>query len=422
MRTRKILFLIVICLALFSIAQISAAQSSADCPAIAEQAFEAVANNCAIPERSSTCYGFPGVTATGFDAEALANFSEPSDRANLTEVSSIHTSPLNVAEGEWGMAVTNIQANLPVGMPGQGGVFISMGDVTVTNGVAPDDALILPESALPLTTTAPADIYNVPPDFGTAQEVIGATASGTTLQADGLSEDGEWVRVFFTAQTTLALSSTGWVELTAFPDDVDLTSLPTISADSMTPMQKFYLTNGIETPACAEIVPSMLYVQGPEEIELDFVANDVPIRVSSTAILRVIPPGNILQIIALSGIIIIDPDSGEPIILAPGFTSIIALGELQDLNGDGIANERAPLPGASWSQPGLMDASELEALADALNENIPENLQYYEVGVPILVCASGVGEPVCEVQQPASSARVTELCALGVLPPELCGS
>jgi len=421
MRTRSILFIVFVSLALFSIAQIAAAQSSGDCPALAEQALQEVANNCAIPGRSSTCYGYPLVEVTGWDEADVPNFSEPGDRADLLELSSILSSPLDVEAGEWGIAVTNIQANLPIGMPGQGGVFISMGDVTLTNGVTPDEALELPEAALPLTTSSAADIYNVPPDFGMTQEVVGATANGTTLQADGISADGEWVRIFFTSETSLALSAIGWVALSAFPDDLDLSSLPTITPDSLTPMQKFYVTNGTELPGCSEIAPPLLYVQGPEEIELDFIANDVPIRVSSTALIRIIPPGNTMQIIALAGIIIIDPESNEPVILAPGFTSTIALGELVDLNGDGIANERAPLPGASWADPELMDPSELEALAEALNENIPENLQYYEVNVPVLICASGVGEPVCEVQQPASSTRIAELCALGLLPPELCG-
>lgn len=421
MRTRNMLFLVLMCLALLSIVQITAAQRSADCPAIVQQAFEELANNCAIPQRSSTCYGFPGVTALNVADLPVENFSKPSDRADLLNLQEVQSTPLNVAEGEWGIAVTNIQANLPVGLPGQGGVFISMGDVRLESGVPADEALILPKSALSLTTKTAAEIYSAPPGFGEVEEVVGATASGVTLAADGISPDGEWARVFFTYQTPLALSASGWVHLSAFPEAVDVSSLPTIHPDSLTPMQKFYLLNGTEAPPCVEAAPSMLYVQGPEEIELDFVVNDMPIRVSSTALIRLLPPGNIMQVIALSGIIILNPDGDEPILLAPGFFSVIVLDDVQNLGVDGRANDLTFGPGARWSAPALMNPAELVLLGEALNDNIPENLQYYEVDVPILICASGVGEPQCEVQQPVSSARISALCALGVLPPGLCG-
>jgi hypothetical protein len=414
--------MIFICLGLFSIAQASAAQSSADCPAIAKQALEDVANNCAIPTRNSICYGFPGVTALDVLDEPIASFSEPGDRTDLLNLQELRTTPLNVAEAEWGIAVTNIQANLPIGMPGQGGVFISMGDVRLENGVEVNEALVLPESALALTASLATEIYSAPPNFGISQEVIGATANGATFQADGISPDGEWVRVFFTSETTLGMAATGWVAVSAFPQDVDLTSLPTITPVSLTPMQKFYLSNGIEVAPCVEAPPPMLYVQGPEEIELDFIVNDASIRVSSTALIRIVPPGNIMQVIALSGIVILDPNGSEPVILLPGFFSVIPLEGPFDLGVDGQANDMTIRDSALWSPAALMNPNELEALAVALNGNIAENLQYYGVDVPILICASGVGEPICVVQQFVSSTRIAELCALGLLPPSLCGA
>jgi hypothetical protein len=421
MRTRNMLFLVFIVFALFSMVQISAAQSATDCPAMVQQALDAVAHNCAIPERSSTCYGFGDVTALNVFDAPIADFSQPADHADLLNLQEVQTAPLNLTQGEWGVAVTNIQANLPIGMPGQGGVLISIGDVRLENGVPAEEALILPESALPLTTTANAEIYNAPPNFGRAQAVVGATASGTTLQADGLSPDREWARVFFTSKTSLGNSASAWVNLSAFPQNVDVSSLPTITPESLTPMQKFYLLNGTEPSPCAQAAPSLLYVQGPEEIELDFIVNDWPIRVTSTALIRVLPPGNIMQVIAISGIVIVDPDGPEPVVLTPGFFTLIAFNDLQDLGVDGRANDLARRSGARWSAAALMNPSELALLGAALNDNIPRNLLYYDVDVPILVCASGVGSPLCEVLQPASSARIAALCALGLLPPQLCG-
>lgn len=420
MRTRLI-FLMLFAGLVFAV-PLATAQPAQDCPAVARQALEQVANNCAIPQRSTTCYGFPGVTALDAIDIPISGFRQPSDRAGLLNLQEVRTSPLSLAEGEWGIAVTNIQANMPVGMPGQGGVLISMGDVRLENGVPASQALVLPQSPLSLTTTTSTELYSAPPGFGPVQEVVGAVAGGVTLSADGLSPDKQWARVFFTSQNALGIVPSAWVRLSAFPSGVDARGLPTIKPTSMTPMQKFYLTNGTEAPACAEALPSMLFVQGPDEIELDFLVNDAHLRVSSTALVRILPPGSIMQVIALSGIVILDPNGDEPVILAPGFFSVIPLTEPLDLGVDGRANDRSILPGARWSAPALLDREMLDALIRALENRLPQNLLYYGLTLPRLVCASGVGSPICVIELSGTQSRLRSLCQDRLLPEAICQS
>jgi hypothetical protein len=419
MRKKHLILFLVVFATLLMFTQITFAQTG-DCSVLAQTALTQVANNCAIPERNSTCYGFPSVEATFMDDAEPISFVKPGDRAGLEQLESLASSALNTSTNTWGIAVTNIQANLPVGMPGQGGVFVSLGDVRLENGVFPDEAVIMPETAVTISASDRADLYNNPPGFPVASAVVGSVPAGTSLQADAITEDGEWVRVYYEHPTTLAISAVAWIQTLSVVAGADFGALAVMTPDSFTPMQKFYLSNGEETPSCAEVPPSMLYVQGPEETELDFVVNDAHVRVSSTALIRVLAPGNTMQIIALSGLVVINPDSANPIILAPGFFSTTCLSDMLNLGIDGQENDRQVNGSCGWSVPEVLDVGLLQALYTALNNRIPQNIQYYASGVPRRVCASGIGGPICIIIPPFFEIRLRLLCRFQLLPQRVC--
>src|SRR5690606_32113255 len=133
-------------------------------------------------------------------------FSKPSDRAGLTTLESLQTAPLNEAAGTWGIATMDVQANLPGALPGQSVVFILLGAVEIENAVPEEDALILPDEPLEVLTSHAAALRRSP--AGQAQ-VVGQVEANTPLLADGISENGQWLRVFFMADH----QATAWVRL-----------------------------------------------------------------------------------------------------------------------------------------------------------------------------------------------------------------
>ena len=67
-------------------------------------------------------------------------------------------------------------------------------------------------------------------------------------------------------------------------------------------MQSLHLNTGLKQAACDADPTSMLYLQGPEETEVQLTINSTDIRFGSTILVRILPPGNIMQMISLSGI------------------------------------------------------------------------------------------------------------------------
>ena len=168
------------------------------CPALVEEALAALDDNCAEMGRNEACYGYRRVDST-FDFEVTEDFfAAPSDRAALEELRNIRTAGLNLETGQWGIAVLNIQANIPNTLPGQAVTFLLLGDVEVENAVTPsapfDDPVIV-------VTTARINVRSGP---GTDQTVLGFADQISELEATGINEDGTWLRINFEG-------SEGWI-------------------------------------------------------------------------------------------------------------------------------------------------------------------------------------------------------------------
>lgn len=419
MRGRYLFFMVLVCLTLSLYIPVQAQSSTSEtCSAFVETAFQKVGTNCANMEAGSLCYGHPTVTVIG-NASPNGEFSE-ADRISLLNVTSIHTEPYAPAENNLGIAILNVQANLPRGFPGKGAVLMSVGNTSITNAVPAEDALILPEKSLNAAVgEAGADLYNVPPGFSIPSQLFSNIPSGTILRADGISADGQWLRVFVKHDQKYSQSATAWVKRSALAPNVDVSNLPTIDANTRTSMQSFYLNNLLDQPACKDIPPSMLYIQGPEELQVDLTVNGTDIHFSSTILLRILPSGNRMQMIVLAGLGLLYPDTPNEIVITPGFASEICLADVRP--GDD-PNKRTIGQNCTWSAPQVLSFDELESLYNQLDNKIPENLQYYPTYVPRLVCPSGVGQVQCSIRLTyvALIIRLNDLCQTGILPTVTC--
>lgn len=275
MRLRYLLF-IAFLLLLFSVSFVTA-QEEMTCPAVVEQALTAVGENCSGLERNNSCYGYNRVD-TQFVSEIPEDFfSTPSDRAPLIDIVQMHTAPMDIENETWGIAVMNVQANVPNTLPGQAVTFILLGNTVIDNEVPADEAL-LPVDPVPVVVVANTRV-NLRSGGSSSSNVIGTANPGETLQVDGQNESGDWVRI-------VRGDSFAWISrslVNSSDDNADaLAAVPVVTgSEALTPMQSFYFSTGIGVPGCVE-APDLLVIQGPKETRVNLTVNGAEISVGSS--------------------------------------------------------------------------------------------------------------------------------------------
>ena len=243
------------------------AQSS--CPAIVEQALSALGDNCANLDRNNACYGFDQVAATFASQQPPGFFSTQADRAPLREMSSISTSPLSIDRELYGAAVLNVQANVPNTLPGQGVVFLLLGEAELSNATPPEAAVEMIDPVEVLVSEESA-LYSAPSFMSNAPRTI---APGDILLVDGANTEAQWLRVV--DETSIL-----WVSILALDPQSIPPDLPIVGSNVRAPMQAFYFSTGIGQPTCNE-AESVIAVQSPERIQVDLTVNGVDIRLGS---------------------------------------------------------------------------------------------------------------------------------------------
>jgi hypothetical protein len=298
------------------------------CPDLVSEALLAVDNNCNAAGRNEACYGYDQVEASFLVDVGDEFFTIPSSVSPIADLETIRTAPLNSETGVWGVAVLNIQADLPNTIPGQSVTFVLLGDVEVENAVAPEDAFV-PSEGIEVTVNIAAGA-NVRSGPGTNFNVLGGLQNGQTVLADGLSEDGEWLRVAYRERPA-------WLSMSVIDDNNPaLRELPTLTADLQTPMQAFYLRTGIGQPECNEAPQDILLVQGPENININITVNGADIELGSTGVLDIVYIDGLpyLRIIVLDGRFTI---GGK--VISTGEYSVVCLGDENSRGLDGENND-----------------------------------------------------------------------------------
>lgn len=268
--TQKSVFLI-----LGLLLSVSLTFGQTECSALVEQALQSLDDNCADMSRNTACYGYNQVQASFLQDVEDDFFTQPSDRTDLTYLESIRTTALDEDNDLWGIALMSVQANVPNTLPGQAVVFMLLGDVQVENAVTPDEAFA-PAEAIEVTTLASSsNIRLSPTDTGF---VVGTAPVDTTFSADGLSQDGQWVRIIYEEQPA-------WIFRNIINAEASLETLPIIADTNRTPMQAFYFSTGTGASSCNE-APDSLMIQGPNSLEVQINANGVDINIGSTIVLE----------------------------------------------------------------------------------------------------------------------------------------
>jgi Tol biopolymer transport system component len=342
-----------------------------DCMQLVDQVLAELGTTCAQLGHNYACYGFDQVRATFFEEVPADFFTLPGDETELTTLQTISTAAMDLTQSRWGIATMNVLANLPDTLPGQGVVFLLLGDVSVENAVLPDEAL-LPAEPVSAEVVADAPVRSAP---GLNANVIGSATVGDLFQADGVGPEGEWVRVLYGG-------GPAWIDRASMSPAADFSSLPTITSETRTPMQAFYFSTGFGTPTCGAAPPSVLVVQGPEGLTVDITANGADIRVESTVFLRTLP-GPKMELITGYGAAILYPDSTRHVVVPAGASVTAPLDEYGNIDG-------------SWSDWRMLSQMEMNVFSSL--ERVSENVLNYTYVTPQIVQPSGAGEPPYMVQ------------------------
>ncbi len=106
--------------------------AQSECVTLVQQALAATDSACSDTARNQACYGNIQIQAALTDTSA--SFSQQGDKVDLSAIQSLTLSPYQEGTDAWGVALFQVQANLPDTVPGQNVTFLLFGDVQIANG------------------------------------------------------------------------------------------------------------------------------------------------------------------------------------------------------------------------------------------------------------------------------------------------
>jgi len=353
------------------------------CPAIVFDALETVEDSCDDLERNSACYGSNNVQASFYQEVEDDYFTVPGDLTFLEDVETISTAPLDIENELWGVAVLQVQANIPNTLPGQNVVFVLLGDASLVDDVSADVERPVIDP-IDVTVSANSNVRSGP---SLRNNVITTFRDARAVQADGISDGGDWVRIIFDERP-------GWI----FADLVtgDIADLPVVEGVIGGQMQAFHLSTGLGNLDCIQ-APDAILVQGIEDFEIEFVVNGANVRIGSTAILELLSP-EVMQISMIDGTGWVDD-----LRIPAGWKAQI---ELDPQGGSGESNgiDNLPQTDGQWTTCTPLDENDLARIQEL--SNFPQNLLNYPITVP----RSGDGNcvsPTAAVQTTSSGGSAT---------------
>jgi len=284
MRTRFTLVIsLIILFAMLAFVSSGLAQE-ANCDAIMQTAFEQLDQSCSTFPGSAACFG-SSATAS-LIGNPVDGFKKTGDQLPLSDIKTVNTL---VQNNQWGLAMLQVHANIPLQLSEQGVKFVLTGDVQIENMV--DQATsFTPVPSILVTPLVAANLRSSP---NTDARVLVNATVGTELTADGKSSDGKWLRVLSDGQVA-------WISRQIVAEkEGQIDTLPIITSNTRTLMQSFHLTTN-DVSNCSSAPPSMLVIQSPAGVNTNITVNGSDIRFEGTVILQA-TPNKVMQFIVLKG-------------------------------------------------------------------------------------------------------------------------
>ncbi len=258
--------LLVLLMLLIVPSAMTAAQAS--CPANILLLLSRAAAVCSRAERNQACYG-SGAVGADFYADPVT-FAQPGDMADSGAIQTLQTGG---EAGEWGVAALQTQANLADTQQRSVSLLL-FGQAQVVNEVPP-----VPQLMLVSTGTV-----NIRAEPRLNAEIIERVGVRGTVNANGRSADGSWLRV------RLPDSRIGWVAREApitssgSPQTLHIVE---VGDPAYRPFQSFTVRTARDDAPCEGAPASGLLVQTPNTVDwVDLVINGLPVRMAATVFIQ----------------------------------------------------------------------------------------------------------------------------------------
>lgn len=351
MKSLRIVSLVFCFLSLLLGTNIFAQSTETACHSIANRAIREVETHCTEKSRSTACYGHPDLQAQFAIDMPAETFTRVGQYIDIHQMTDIDSQPLMIPEHDWGVGILWLAANLPITLPDEQVVMLAMGDTYVENDVAAANAFDS-SVALRVTIEEPIQLFQYPI---VSSQIIRTLMTEEQVMADARTVDG-WLRIVTDNQEL------GWIFINSTAIPFQLTVLPIISADTLTPMQSFYFSTDVGASSCIE-TPDVLVIQGPEDYTVDIRANGADIRLGSTIALRtyemLTPPQ--MEVIVLEGQAEIRCPLGEWLQIPEGYSVLSSLSPLDDMGQNPDIQNR--IVGCDWSSPQPLSQAQMMQIA-----------------------------------------------------------
>jgi len=366
------------------------------CHSIANRAIREVETHCTEKSRSTACYGHPDLQAQFAIDVAPDIFSQAGEYTDIHQLTDVRSEPLVIPEHDWGVGVLWLAANLPITLPDEQVVMLAMGDTYVENDVTAATAFDS-SVALRVTIDKPIQLFQYPM---VSSQIIRTLMTEEQVMADARTVDG-WVRIVTDNQEL------GWIFIDSTAMPFQLTVLPIISADTLTPMQSFYFSTDVGASSCIE-TPDILVVQSPEDYTVDIRANGADIRLGSTIALRtyemLTPPQ--MEVIVLEGQAEIRCPLGEWLQIPEGYSVLSSLSPLGDMGQNPDIQNR--IVGCDWSSPQPLSQAQMMQIAGPV----------FNLTRPVLNYPLTLNELVLAVPPPSRTATISYVIPTGTPSPQ----
>jgi hypothetical protein len=303
-------------LAVFCVVPIVAAQ--ADCPAIVTTALNTALEVCTDVGRDQACYGNVSLQATPRANTPEFSFEQAGDVVNLADLEAITLNSMSLEDASWGIALMEIQANIPDESP-ENVTLVMFGNVNVAN-----NAVNVVE--IPMTATGNVNVRLRP--LTDENNVMVSLTPGQEVIANGRLADNSWIRIEVEADAR----GIGWVsaDFLASTGDIDTLNVVEPGTPQYRPMQAFTLATGVDDSPCTETPNSGILIQTPSGVgEISLLINEVNIRLGSTVYLQAAQ--NYLTVNVLEGFATLDSTGTTQGVPAGSFAQV-------PLDANGLAN------------------------------------------------------------------------------------
>lgn len=394
------------------------------CESVISNALDDVASSCAGVGTNTICYGFEelaGELISDVNGD-VAEFTTPGDISSFGEIMGVDLEPLVRTELEdtIGITILSAQMNLPANYP-QDAIIVALGDVQILNDTSETQELevAVPPLVIDVVTNAStplvhAFLFTDP----TESEAAGRTApitvpNGATLPADvrTTGDNGqEYVRVIYNGVP-------GWLPVSVL-ETVDVSSLPIYSTDTD---RTYTLYQDLELQTVANSncgkYADVVFVQSPVEAPIDFTINCVDYRLDPRSLALFEAGSSTVTLTTLMGVSYIFPDTADEVIV-PLATTVTVTTSGNLFGDEDLTDDDCDI--VNVTQPVVVTQAFLNGLGIA--GDLPQNILNFIPQLPIIIQASGVGQPLSQVNfnDPIVSGIIQEACSANSLPTAVC--